>query len=107
LRDACRNAFSPKSFWHVGVLDDNFVSMLTVGNNSRITGTGSQFKALLDWKAERVVKSVLLMAKPQWLGRNEVKSKWMVWWDMGEGWISWVGSGRGMVFGKLCIHLFK
>jgi hypothetical protein len=58
--------------------------MLTVGNDGRLAGTGSQFKALLAWKAERVVASNLLMAKPKELGRNEVKSKWMVLWDMGD-----------------------
>ena len=55
LRDACGDAFSPKCHWHVGVLDDDPVSLLTVGNDGWLAGTGSQFKALLAWKMDGFV----------------------------------------------------
>lgn len=55
LRDACGDAFSTKCRWHKGVLDDDFVSILTVGNDGWLAGTGSQFKALLAWKMDGFV----------------------------------------------------
>jgi hypothetical protein len=88
MRDAGRDAFSAHDRRHIGALDDDLVLMLTVRNDRRLARTGSQFKALLAGKAERVITSSLLMAKPKWLGRNIMESKWMVWWDMGDGWLS-------------------
>ena len=55
MRDACGDAFAPKCRRHVGVLDDYRVTMLTVGNDSWLARTRSQFKALLAWKVDGLV----------------------------------------------------